>query len=340
MELDELLLREASRQITVDGDTATLTLTFPSDELIQSELSSIELKRAARRCFFKAMGDDKDRVLIVGRLLKLCGIFLGDRDGRWAESFFNLSQIQQLDAYRSTYYLPGPLSDGTEKELGENCEESHFYAGVSLWLCTRHLGLSAKAAPLLKSLGFANYEPYATLAEQRFNVIRRLCEVRKEREFEQHHGFIPLSYMPPATPSCYWLLAEAALCRSRLRNTKTGKVTSKDRAYRAQAETIRILDAMADGQQLEELKKTADFDETLNTLERCIEADAVKLAAESEMFKKQYWQNYKRSLKAWNSHTRKLEALGLQKVKPGSKLGQKYYKNKERGMLSDVKFAH
>ena len=326
MRVDESLLRKTSRSITIGGDVATLELTYPSDELLQKELSSPELKRAAKRCFFKAMGEDSDRLLAVGTLLKLCGIFLGDRDELWVDSFNNLSQIQQLDAYRSMYYLPGPLSDGKAKKLGENYEESHFYAGVSLWLCTRYLGLSTKAAPLLKNLGFNNYEPYATLAEQRFNIIRRLCEVRKEREAEQHQGFIPLSYMPPATPSCYWLLAEAALCRSRFRNARTGSVTSKDDAYRASAQTVKILSAMAEGQGLEDMKKTADFDETLDTLERCIEAAAVRLASEDAMFKKQYWQNYQRSLKAWNSHTRKLKPLGLKGKRAGTKLGSKNYK--------------
>ena len=328
IKVDDSLLREASRKLSIGGDVATLTLTYPSDELLHAELNTVSLKRAARRCFFKAMGADKDRLLAVSTLLRLCGIFLGDRDALWLDSFENLAEIQQLDACRSMYYLPGPLSDGEAKELGENYEESHFYAGVSLWLCTRYLGISAKAAPLLKELGFNNYEPYATLSEQRFSLIRRLCEVRKEREFEQHQGFIPLSYMPSATPSCYWLLAEAALCRTRFKNVKTGKVTNKDKAYVASAETVRLLNAMAEGKGLDQLEKAGDFDETLNMLERCIEADAVKLASEDEMFKNQYWKNYRRSLEIWNSHARtpKLKPLGLKKKKPGSKLGQKHYK--------------
>ena len=313
-----------SSSIKIGGESASFNVTYHSVLAVQKNLSNLKLNKAERQHVLKAIGSDQKRREAVEELLNLCGIFLGDRDDEWCERFEEVGTTSQLKAYRTLFFLPGPLEERAPRELSETFEDTHFYAGASLWLCLRLLGKSSKAAPIMKELGFSAYESYATFSEKRFNTIRRMCEIREERRSEEHGGFIPLDYFPPGMkPAGFWLMAEAALCRSRYQNGKTGKVTNSDKAYRAQAQKIKALSRVAGGES-QTLQRTADFDETLDLLDCCIETDAARLASEDNLFEEQYWKDYKRSLKAWNSHRRNLKAIGLTKKKPGSKLGQKH----------------
>ncbi|MGB3300675.1 MAG: hypothetical protein WBA76_20620 [Phormidesmis sp.] len=319
------MLKSNELSMAVADSVGMRTQLAPTSELIESVSLQYHLKRKDRRSLEKTLGDDPKRLTALEYALHLCGVFHSELETpHWWGNIEALLNISKVDAYRTIYHLPKPVVLQSKLTEEEQIAEQGFYIGISLWLVSREINQSTAIAGTLKSLGFDSYQVYATASDTRFKLIQRLCEIKAEAMEHSPNSDYPFKSLPFKKPGIVWLLTESASCQRRHRNANTGKVTSKDDCYKGMKV---YLDDLEKDPSVSQSKGWA---ETLEKFSECVDGEAAAVAAKDPEFKKQFLTPYTNSLRVWNSRSRTLTALGLQKVKPGTKLGQKQSKYRKQ----------
>lgn len=297
-------------------------ITLKSIETITEELKADpDLSRKNRRSLVRTLGNTASRERAAKYALKLSGLYYnGVETEPWTKNLDALLNIEKIDAYRALSHFPNPVVLPKDRQ---NTGGS-FYVGVSLWMTSREIGESTTISGTLGRLGFRRFEPYATVSRARFQMIERLCEMKKDALENEPDSDYPFKNLPFVKPAVVWLLAEASDCRSRYENSKKQSASSKGELYQGMRKHI---DSLIDENHCP--VKTLGWGETIEKFCECVEGEAMIVARRDPAFRQQFLVTYKRASTAWNSHRRSLGAVGLKKVKPGSKPRSQNYKCNE-----------
>ena len=216
------------------------------------------------------------------------------------------SRLSRLQAYRVLAFFPDPIigKDSYDKGTKYDCES--FYHGTSFWLVNnaKHLGLENH----LRASVYGGYEGYYLLTLKRYEMINRLLEIDVDLD----------SRLTPV----FWLLAEAAACRTRKKNTQKylekNELISKNKLYEM---TIDCINALDDGKAMPHgfegrAENMANFHLLMNSIARMV-ADADKA------FRDIFFKPYLSAQRHWARESKKLNTP-VSQGKPGPRLGKPF----------------